>query len=96
MPKVIEGGFGKKKQEDRITVRDMLFKLREALGDFEEENPEVAVEAACVIFIEDREFVLASNGLHPDTVNMLLDLGKFNLLTGAMGHAEEDYEGPVH
>lgn len=95
MPKVIEGGFGKKKKEERITVRDMLFKLREALGNFEEENPEVAVEAACVIFIEGREFVLASNGQHPDTVNMLLDMGKFNLLMGGI-ESEESYDGPVH
>ena len=95
MPKVIEGGFGKKKQEERMTVRDMLLKLREALGDFEEKNPEVAVEAACVIFIEDREFVLASNGLHPDTVNMLLDIGKYQLIMGGF-ESEESYDGPVH
>ena len=93
--KVVKGDF-KKSAKDKHKVVDMLQALRNALGTFEDDNPEVAVEAACVIFIEDREFVLASNGLHPDTVNMLLDLGKYNLITGAMGHAEEDYEGPVH
>ena len=92
--KVIEGKFPKK-DEERHTVSDMLEALRTALGTFEDDNPDVAVESACVIFIEGREFVLASNGQHPDTVNMLLDMGKFNLLMGGI-ESEESYDGPVH
>ena len=91
--RVIEGKF--KKKEERITVRDMLFKLRESLGDFEDEHPDVAVESVCVIFIEDREFVLASNGQHPDTINMLLDIAKYHVIMGN-AHHEESYDGPKH
>ena len=91
--KVIEGRF--KKDEERHKVVDMLDALSKALGNFEDENPEVAVEGVCVIFIEGREFVLASNGLHPDNVNMLLDMGKFHLIMGGF-ESEESYDCPVH
>lgn len=92
--KVIEGRFPKK-DEERQTVSDMLEALRTALGTFEKDNPDVAVEGACVIFIQGHEFVLASNGLHPDNVNMLLDMGKFHLIMGD-GKNEESYNGPTH
>lgn len=92
--KVIEGKFPKK-DEERHTVSNMLEALRTALGTFEEDNPEIAVEGACVIFIQGHEFVLASNGLHPDNVNMLLDMGKFHLIMGGF-ESEENYNGPVH
>jgi hypothetical protein len=39
--------------------------------------------------------VLASNGLHPDNVNMLLDIGKYHIIMGN-GHNEESYDGPIH
>lgn len=91
--KVIEGRF--KKDEERHKVVDMLDALSKALGNFEDENPDVAVEGVCVIFIEGREFVLASNGLHPDNVNMLLDIGKYHIIMGN-GHNEESYDGPLH
>lgn len=92
--KVVKGDF-KKNSKDKHKVVDMLQSLRDALGTFEDDNPDVAVESACVIFIEGREFVLASNGLHPDTVNMLLDMGKFHLIMGE-GRNEESYDGPTH
>jgi len=92
--KVVKGDF-KKNSKDKHKVVDMLEALRDALGTFEDDNPEVAVESACVIFIEGREFVLASNGLHPDTVNMLFDIGKYQLIMGGF-ESEESYDGPVH
>ena len=92
--KVVKGDF-KKNSKDKHKVVDMLQSLRDALGTFEDDNPEVAVESACVIFIEGREFVLASNGLHPDTVNMLFDIGKYQLIMGGC-ESEESYDGPVH
>jgi hypothetical protein len=92
--KVVKGDF-KKNSKDKHKVVDMLEALRDALGTFEDDNPEAAVESACVIFIEGREFVLASNGLHPDTVNMLLDIGKYQLIMGGF-ESEESYDGPVH
>jgi hypothetical protein len=92
--KVVKGDF-KKNSKDKHKVVDMLEALRDALGTFEDDNPEVAVESACVIFIEGKEFVLASNGLHPDTVNMLLDIGKYQLIMGGF-ESEESYDGPVH
>lgn len=90
--KVVKGDFKKKSKHKAV---DMLQDLRDALGTFENDNPDVAVECACVIFIEGREFVLASNGLHPDTVNMLLDIGKYQLIMGGF-ESEESYDGPVH
>jgi hypothetical protein len=92
--KVVKGDF-KKNSKDKHKVVDMLEALRDALGTFEDDNPEAAVESACVIFIEGKEFVLASNGLHPDTVNMLLDIGKYQLIMGGF-ESEESYDGPVH
>ena len=92
--KVVKGDF-KKNSKDKHKVVDMLQSLRDALGTFEDDNPEAAVESACVIFIEGKEFVLASNGLHPDTVNMLLDIGKYQLIMGGF-ESEESYDGPVH
>ena len=55
--KVVKGDF-KKNSKDKHKVVDMLEALRDALGTFEDDNPEAAVESACVIFIEGREFVL--------------------------------------
>ena len=92
--KVVKGDF-KKNSKDKHKVVDMLQSLRDALGTFEDDNPDVAVESACVIFIEGREFVLASNGLHSDTVNMLFDIGKYQLIMGGF-ESEESYDGPVH
>ena len=92
--KVIEGRFPKK-DEERHTVSDMLEALRKALGTFEEDNPEIAVEGVCVIFIQGHEFVLASNGMHPENVHMMLDMGKFHLIMGE-GRNEESYDGPIH
>jgi hypothetical protein len=91
--KVINGDF--KKKESKLKAADMLEDLRKSLGNFEDEHPDVAVESVCIIFIEDREFVLASNGQHPDTVNMLLDIAKYHVIMGN-AHHEESYDGPKH
>jgi len=92
--KVVKGDF-KKNNKDKLKAADMLQDLRDALGNFEDEHPDVAVESVCIIFIEDREFVLASNGQHPDTVNMLLDIAKYHVIMGNANH-EESYDGPKH
>ena len=91
--KVVNGNFNKNQKKHKVA--DMLEDLRNALGTFEDDQPDVAVESVCIIFIEDREFVLASNGQHPDTVNMLLDIAKYHIIMGN-GHDEESYNGPKH
>lgn len=81
---VIEGYF-KPQKEERHDASEMFSVLAEAVEGADN------VEALAVVYIEGEPLIVCANSTRPDTVNTLLDLAKFSLMTSILD-GEEGYD----
>jgi len=88
---VIEGYFKPKdKEEGNHNASEMFEALATALHGTESDD----VEALAVVYIEGEPLIVAANSKRPDTVNTLLDLAKFSLMTSILEGGEGYDHGP--
>lgn len=86
---VIEGFFRKRKETKGADAAEMFELLATAVKEEEDD-----VEALAVVYIEGEPLVVCSNSTRPDTVNTLLDLAKFSLMTKILEGEEGYSHGP--
>lgn len=85
-PKVVEGAFGKKRNRASIMFAD----VEKAVAELEEAFPDKDMEATVVLYVEGVVFEVMSNCDRADSVNMLLDMAKWQVLSSSLGYQEEE------
>lgn len=83
--KIIEGQFGKKKEE-QIKASQLFKILVEAAEEIEAQ--ELDVKAAAIVFVNGEQLQVVSNDTYPDATYMLFNMAAQSIMMETLGVTE--------